>query len=304
MSVKRTKRFTLLPGIQIEDGGKPIGGIGPNWEKEIEAGLDPAKLNKKIAVSFERRIKEVTGISLDYGPAVIGKIEFGEDQLVISVRLPFLLPPLRSPERRELERLRDEFARHVMQENNERRLSNLLYEILVQSLLKPYRKNWHSSILKHLKGIPQRSLAGRSGHPIPQQIRSSVAAEGQLVWKAIIAIQSDVKSWNSQRKRLKDSTIAKKLRKIYPTKQSPWIEYFLALNGKLPRRRNSTTGEVVADLSGNLPPCTLSEPENWSTLGAAVRTIQNKLIEETNTKYSLLEIKSLVKPKSSARLHQ
>jgi hypothetical protein len=314
MSHQRIKRAALL-GVQIEGGDHPVvesnDEFGLDWESQgAEETLTSEHLYKRIADSKKLDIKNLIDSSLGYRSAKIREIQFEEDQLVILLSLPFLLLPTSTSQepgehpypRREQKRIREDFAKYLMEEENEKKLSHFLCAQLVDFRIKVCNpKKPNPAVEKYLRKISQRILAGRPIQVIPPKILHYIRHEGKPINKLIRVIQSQVKIMKKRNKDLTNATIVKKLSRKHPSSTFPWMPVFLKMKNDLPRRRYSpsvATGQEIpesADPDGKLPLCNLSEPDDWSTLETTTRVIRAKLLAETNVSYPLREIRALIK---------
>lgn len=126
------------------------------------------------------------------------------------------------------------------------------------------------------------------------------------MYQTLLQIKRLVESWKKRHKRISNSTILRKLKGEYPLEKCRWIKDFFDLSEALPRKRyvsSTLNGLEISqtDPDGSLPPCKLSEPQDWSILDTAVRIMQTKLNRETAAKYPRLEIQSLIRSESPAR---
>lgn len=267
------------------------------------------KLYKSIARSLESKIKSVTDISLGRFPATIEDIQIEEDRLMILIGIPFLLPPA-APEpdkltlpRREKELIRKQFVKYLRKKENEKQMSNFFHTQLVRFLIGICTsKKYSPEIVKHLRRISQRNLAGRPPQVLPPKALRYIRAEGGSIKSAILDMQSLVQAMKRRTKDLTDTGVLEMLGREFPSSKYTWMPSFLAIKDKLPRKRYESSGitdrnSVESDSEGNLPPCSLSEPENWWTLEIATRIIQEELFAETKDRYPLQAIRNRLKSK-------
>ncbi len=257
--------------------------------RELKKARMREKLDKSIKHSLELGIKYFTDISLGYCPAKIQGIRFEEDQFVVSVSIPFLLPPISKEsvqERRELKRIRKQFAMHL--KNKEKQLSNLLYTELVHFLVgDQLSENLNPAIKKYLLDISQRTFAGRPTRVIPPKALRYIRDEWQSIKSTILAIRSRVLAMKKRSKGLTDTKVLKKLRGEYPSSTYPWMPEFLAMD-RLPRRRYLKSSKDAG--TGKLRSCGLSEPGDWCISEIIPRVIRATLQSETGISYPLREI--------------
>ena len=233
MSYKKIKS-AAHEGVEIRGGDRLSAELNekvPEKRKarELKETRMRKKLDKSIKHSLELGIKGFVDISLGYCPAKIEDIRFEEDQLLVLVSIPFLLPPISKGslhERRELKRIRKQFAMHLM--NKEKQFSNLLYTELVHFLVRDQRSaNLNPTIKKYLLDISQRTFAGRPTRVIPDKALRYIRDERESIKRTIRAIRSRVQTMKKRSKVLTDAKVLKKLRAEYPSSTYPWMPDFL-----------------------------------------------------------------------------
>lgn len=291
-------------------GHHPLEGLGDVLGEDREATKDEEvvmldKLYRQIARSVESKVRSSADFSLGRFPLKIKNIKTEKDRLLISISIPFLVLLDEDPHlRRELKRVREGFVVYLTKKENEKQLSSFFYKQLAGFLIEIYTsKRFSPEIMKLLRRFTQRTLAGRPSRVVPADASRYIKQEGKSVLQSIRNIQVHIGDMKRHDKRLTNGTVLKKLRREFPSRRYPWIQEFLALKDNLPRRRYSpstATHEEIpesVDPDGKLPPCGLSEPENWSTLEITTRVIQAKLLTETKVRYPLRAIRDLLKAK-------
>lgn len=295
---QQTIKGAIQEGVEIRAGDRLSPELNDKLLKKREARKlkdtrMSEKLDKSIKHSLELGIKGFVDISLGYCAARIEDIRFEEDQIQVSVSIPFLLPPPSKEflhERRELKRMRKRFAMYL--KNKEKQLSNMLYTELVHFLVRDQRsENLNPAIKKYLLGISQRAFAGRPTRVISGDALRYIRDKGQSIKDTILAIQSRTRSMKKRSKVLTDAKVLKMLRGEYPSSAYPWMPDFLEIE-RLPRRRYLNSAD-----SGKLRSCTVSEPDDWWPLEITVRVIKANLFRETGISYPLREIRPLLKSK-------
>ena len=298
---RKEKVRTILPGLTIIDIAKPVL-AKPCSVEELEVGINQEQLDSYIAGSIERRFNEITQSSLGHWQAEIQNISFNDSCLLVSIEVPFVLP-FDSPYRRDQIRLREGFAEYLFKRDTQKKLSNqFLYPMLVDYLIEAFElKKVNSYIMKRLKKIPQRSLAGRPTAPIPSDMQVRIIQEGKAIFGMLRLIRGQVQEWQKKNHDLTDSTIQKKLRKKYPASKFKWMAHFLKMGAKLPRRRyDASERNWVPSMEVTSPdtkptPCKLTEPSEWSVVDIATRVTQSHILHETGKRIALQRIKALLR---------
>jgi hypothetical protein len=187
-----------------------------------------------------------------------------------------------------------------MSTTNQKELSDFFYVRLQAFLMEHY--GFHKSgqnTLTYLKNFAKRALAGRPTPSMTRTQKRQISNEGKLIYEAIMEIQLKLESAKKRSKSFNHAKALRKIRREYPVGTVPWIEHFVDLSDALPRRRYLPMhGDEIMDADGKLPPCNLSNPEHWSTVGIAVRVMQCKLFQETRNKFPLQMLKALIGPAS------
>jgi hypothetical protein len=297
------KARSVETGFEIVNIDNPTVADKPYNEDETETDEDRKRLAKRLARSMEWRIKEVTNASLGYWPAEILNIKFDADGLLVSTWLPFpLLRPSRvtgewPPRRAEQESLRDRYAEYLLTSASEKELASFYFQKLVNFLIEhlfPVKLN--TEVIKHLKRISQRALAGRPAEAITPEMRQRIISDGQSISEKVETIKTQITLWQKKGP-LQDRTILTRLRSRYPPSKFAWIEHFLSLSPTFPRRRYLSKSDDASRYSedGNLPSCKISEPEDWSMIDIVAKVLQAHLREETRKRIALLKIKALIR---------
>jgi hypothetical protein len=306
-----TTNMKVDQGAEILDTSVSTSSDSSHGTQENERSTNRLRLKRSIARSLEAEIREVTDASLGSWPAEIQGINRDADGLLVSIRLPFpIFTPSSGegywpPSRREQERRRKKYAEFLSSQRNEAKLASFFYQQLVNFMIEDRKfDRFGPDIIKHLKTIAQRELAGHPEEIIQPRTGRRIQREGKVVERTIESIRTFVKRLKVKDGRLQESTILRKLNRKFPRSRFVWIKHFYDLSAKLPRRRywSSSPDESAASEkffeNGTRTPCTISEPNDWSIPDITAKVVQHWFRKETGKTFALAKIKTLVRKSS------
>jgi hypothetical protein len=298
---RKEKVRPILPGIEELVLVNPVY-TKLHSEEEFESSVSPKEFDRRIAVSLDRRIQEITQSSLGHWPAEIQNIEFNDYGFLMSIEVPFVLSSDAKFRRDEI-RLQTGFAQYLFKTDNQKKLSNqFLYPMLVNYLIEAFGiKTVNPMVRNYLKNIPQRTLAGRPNGPISSDVQGRVTQEGKAILEMLRVIRTKVQGWQMKTPDLNDLAIQQRIRKRYPASKFKWIPHFLKMCSKLPRRRYEVSASALVRSPVNAPnhekltTCTITDPKDWSVIDIAIRVTQAQILQQTGRRIALLKIKALLK---------
>ena len=214
-----------------------------------------------------------------------------EDELTLSIRLPFLSPPPleeareRLATQKEVEQIRVGFATFLEEQQLVgRRLASHFYSEFYRFLLgysKIYR--FSEDIRKLIKRPGERRLAGRPAIPIPKSRKAAVKQQLAVIYAAVLEIQKKITEWKRKGPKITKDAIRDQLKVEYDQERYPWSRYAFRNVNTLPGKRPD----------GHRPG--LEEPGRWSVPDIAAKWTQDWFYAEYGSRYDLRAIKDLLK---------
>jgi hypothetical protein len=169
-----------------------------------------------------------------------------EDELTLSVRLPFLspLPSGDSGDRlatqEEVDQIRAGFADFLKERQLVgRRLAGFFYSEFYDFLLgysRIYRFN--DDIRKLIKRPGERRLAGRPSLPIPKSRKVPVRQQLQTIYAAVLEMQKKITEWKRQKPLITRDVIQDRLKGEYDRERYPWSRFAFRNVNTLPGKRS------------------------------------------------------------------
>jgi hypothetical protein len=251
-------------------------------------------LDNRIAQTLHFQIKQFMNVPFNFGAAQITNTRVVRDNLEVSIRMPFWLPPptkdlsdwLGTP--RAVKQVRQGFLRHLLSKKNFPRLSNLFYEEyknFVYGFIGVFK--FGENIVELIPPIGERHNAGRPRQVVEEIDEIHILNECKKVFAVLNEIKQQIQKWRSRTPVLSDKKCEERIRQQYPKDRFPWIRFFLRLIQGIPVRR---------DRKGNILHGHLSIASSWSALDLAVQVAQEIYYRETGIRFPARKFRKRIHP--------
>jgi hypothetical protein len=239
-------------------------------------------IDANIIRTLKSHVRSVLEACTFERPAKIESLQFEGDSIVLAIRWPFWLPPPTGHEgdylstRKSLKRFQQGFRRHLLEEQAGRKLSNLIYQELIEFTLRFMRiHRFGPKTVMQLRSIGGQRLAGRpASQPISKREVRWIKTEGQEIQDVIKQIRRSLKPGLA----LSEAAMLNKISLTYKRDAYPWMR---------------SLRPALRDLHGGR---SLTAPDTWSVKDLAAEIIRKERYRETGMSYSLQAIKRALRP--------